>query len=286
MEAEQTNQDVAQPELENTQGVETNETTETQGEKPAAAKPDRRTSDFAELRAHSKQLERTVKELSENLKRATEPRLPDESTLRKPRLSDYKGDEAGFEKAMEDYSRSLVTIRSQKQAQEMRVQNDQTSGEMRAINHEFERKSSFAEKEIPDLKERYERIQKEGVGDRIDGKVVTAVKTSPIAPYIYAYLEENRNETRELEALSPREQLAELRAIESHIQRTRWVPSASQKSGNNNSDAQAQRNIPQPPKDRLKGGQGVTHSSSLATASTTEEYFHRMRAERAAQRKR
>ena len=286
MEAEQTNQEVAQDESENTQATETTEVTEAQGAKPVAEKPDRRTSDFAELRAHSKQLERTVKELSDNLKRATEPRLPDESTLRKPRLSDYKSDEAGFEKAMEDYSRSLVTIRSQKQAQEMRVQSDQTSVEMSAINHEFERKSSFAEKEIPDLKERYERIQKEGVGDKIDGKVVTAVKTSPIAPYIYAYLEENRNETRDLEVLPPREQLAELRAIESHIQRTRWVPSASTSMGNNNSDAQAQRNIPQPPKGRPTGGQGVTHTSSLATANTSETYFHAMRADRAAKRKR
>ena len=287
-----------EPVVEENQAVETQAAESDKSTEPAApeTKPqaDERTTAFRELRAHNKQLERALREQSEQLKalssRIPEPQRTTVEQLVKPTLDMFGGDHSRYEEAMEYYAEAKTQLKREAAEREYSHKHAQETAQARGVDVEFQHKLTLAKQVLPDLDGALQRIQAENVGEGIDGSAVTGIKRSPVAAELFHFLESNRQYTADLEKLSAADQIAALKAVEQWIFRGGYKPTAkappapaatSSVEPGTEPEAQPVRTPPRP-----RGGSGVTPTPSLAAARTPSEYLAAFREARQKGRKR
>ena len=265
-------------------GTET-QTADVEASAPVVKPPvDERTSAFKELREHNKRIEKVMREQGEMIRSLTRKPEPQETDLVKPTLAQFQGDMAKWETAMEAWAETKHALKVRKAGQEAETKRAQDTIHRETEDAGFSGKLGLAKKtNLPDLDVVLEKIRTEKIGEGIDDRIASGMRTSPVAAEMFHYLGSNPDFTKEIESLPPHQQYAKLRALEGWLTRTQYRSNVPEPAASEETDGEPKldvppRNVaPQAPPKPKGGGSSVTHSATLATAKTPEEYLAAVR---------
>jgi len=192
-------------------------------------------SDFKELRKHNKEITKALEAEREARIRAEERAKVIEETRNahrnvEPKLADFGGDAEAYAEAKSAYllsrARGQETEATTKQQAEARKAQEQAQ----VIDEEFNEQIAIRLGVDPDLSKALENINNNKIGEGIDARIGTAIKSSPVGVEIVKFLGLNPEFTSALEELPVNQQAVRLRVLEKEALRVGNLDHLSKKT--------------------------------------------------------